>query len=395
MRLIILLLAALATPIMAEAKRLELGFPGLGYRVQVVFPADYDPARTWPAILYYHGTNGKPDTRLIRHHTGENGWFTIGMTYVQQGKFTFTPESLNAELNILRSVRHHLATKYNVDPKRTYVAGFSKGGWLSGLFLQADPELAGAIILGAGHVHQVHTNPTKFRRHTPVFLGVGRMDGNYPFALRAVMFYRGLGATTTLDTWHDHAHQFPQDGSTALTQWLAIEAKPKADHRAAASDWLTTRLDEIKIIPDPVNRWVALLDLQATPYFSLLSKTDQTTVTKARSTLEQSAVVAEEAATLTAHRKLLRTEINTHSKENYQQMATAYLQLANSAPTTRQGDIARHDNARIKTLLLHFDEQEKIRKNALEPFGPEPTENPFDPMQPKRDRRIPTNPLVR
>jgi len=399
MRLPIFLALALATPVFGDAKRLELGYPNLAHRIQIVFPENYDPAKKWPLVLYYHGTDGTPDTKLIRHHTGEEGWFTVGMTYVQRGQVTFTTDTRNKELTILRSVRHHLVSKYNVDPKRTYVAGFSKGGWISGLLLQADPELAGAVILGAGHINQIEAKPYKFGRRTPVFIGIGRQDANYPFALNAITFFRGLGATTTFDTWHDLEHNFPQGGSPALTQWFALEGNPTADHAAAANDWSTTRLTEIKAIPDPVNRWVALLDMQACPYHGFLDDSHEAAVSKARTDLEATAAVAIEAKGLAAHRNLLRDELAERSKENYQKMLKAYLDLANSIPDSRQGDIARHDHYRIKTLLQHFDEQEKVQKENSEPSGPKKEDAPFDPSKahpPTDDRqRIPLNPLVR
>ncbi len=194
---LLLVLCVQLLPLAAEPRHLELGYPQLRERVEVYFPENYDPSKKWPAVFYYHGTNGSPDTRLIRHHTKEQNWFVIGMSYVQSGKFTFTKETLEAELNIFRSTRNHLVTKYNIDPKRTYVGGFSKGGWISDLFLQADRSIAGAIILGAGHLHEATSSPARFRNGTSVFVGIGREDGNYPFGLRAITWYRGLGAGTT------------------------------------------------------------------------------------------------------------------------------------------------------------------------------------------------------
>ena len=105
-------LLALAGLLTAAPKRLELGFPGLAERVQIVFPENYDPGRKWPAVFYYHGTNGKPTTDLIRAHTGDQDFFVVGMTYLQKGKFTFTKETLEAEWRILHSTRNHLATKW-------------------------------------------------------------------------------------------------------------------------------------------------------------------------------------------------------------------------------------------------------------------------------------------
>ncbi|NIP97911.1 MAG: prolyl oligopeptidase family serine peptidase, partial [Akkermansiaceae bacterium] len=155
MRLPVILLA-LTAALSAAPKRLELGFPQLSERLTIAFPENYDQGRKWPAIFYYHGTGGKPTTELIRSHTGGQDWFVVGMAYRQKGSFTYSRQTLEDEWQILHATRRHLATKYNLDPKRVYVAGFSKGGWMSGFMLQRDPSLAGAIILGAGHIHSVH-----------------------------------------------------------------------------------------------------------------------------------------------------------------------------------------------------------------------------------------------
>jgi predicted esterase len=392
---LLLALVALVSALSAEPRHIELGYPQLKERVEVYFPENHDPARKWPAIFYYHGTNGTPDTRLIRHHTREQNWFVVAMGYVQRGKFTYTKETLADELQILHSTRHHLASKHNLDPKRVYVAGFSKGGWMADLMLQSDRTLAGAVILGAGHLHESSSNPSRLPGSTAVFVGVGREDGNYPFGLRAITFYRGLGASTTFETWDGLGHAFPQSGSQALTQWLAIQGDPDADHKAAAREWVATRLPEIDAIPDPANRWAALRAAEATPYATIDAPT-KAMISAKRTALERTAVVSREAGLLASHRKLLLTEVKDPGREDYLKLATAYKQIHANNPTTRQGTIAKADYERVTQLLKHFEEQDKIRKEDKEPFGQPGKDNPFDPGKAPDPRpRIPGNPLVR
>ena len=69
-------------------KRLELGFPQLAERLQVVLPGNYSPDRKWPAVFYYHGTGGSPTTDLIRAHTQDKDWIVVGMTYTQGGNLS-------------------------------------------------------------------------------------------------------------------------------------------------------------------------------------------------------------------------------------------------------------------------------------------------------------------
>lgn len=390
-----LALALLGPALCAEPRHLELGYPQLKERVEVYFPENHDPSRKWPAIFYYHGTNGSPDTRLIRHHTRDRNWFVIAMGYVQRGKFTYTKETLADELQILHSTRHHLVSKYGVDPKRTYVGGFSKGGWMADLMLQTDRTLAGAVILGAGHLHKASSNPARFPRSTAVFVGVGREDGNYPFGLRAITFYRGLGASTTFETWDGLGHAFPREGSTALTQWLAIHGDPGAGHKAAAKEWVATRLAEIDAIPDPANRWAALRAAETTPYATIDPAT-KAMLSNQRTALERTAVVSREAKLLAAHRKLLVTEIKDPGRDDYVKLAAAYKQLHDDNPTTRQGTIAMADHERVTQLLKHFEEQDKIKKEVEEPFGTPGKDAPFDPGKAPDPRpRIPMNPLIR
>ena len=268
---VFLILLALSATVAAEPRRIDLGFPQLKERIPVIFPDNHDMSRKWPAVFYYHGTGGSPTTELIRAHTGTDDWFVVGMTYEKGGNLLASAESIDRERKFFTSVRDHLVKNYNLDRSRIYVAGFSKGGWMSGFLLQRDPTLAGGIILGAGH-NFVIQKPRRFSKPKPIFVGIGRPDAHYPFALRTLVHYRPLGARTTLETWQGLGHSFPEKGSQALRQWLALEANPAADQKEAAEKWVTFRLDVIKGMPDLVDQWFALRELEATPYLRTLGE---------------------------------------------------------------------------------------------------------------------------
>ena len=381
-------------------KRLELGFPQLAERLQVVLPGNYSPDRKWPAVFYYHGTGGSPTTDLIRAHTQDKDWIVVGMTYTQGGNLPATAEYIEKEFLILTSTRRHLAAKWNLDPRRCYVAGFSKGGWMAGFLLQHDPGLAGAIVLGAGHQFLIR-KPARFRRSKSLFVGVGRLDENYPFALRSLVHYRPLGARTTFETWHGLEHRFPESGSPALRQWLEIEANPKGDHEVAAEEWVTGRIDEIKGMPNLVDQWVAFRDLEKAPYLRLLGEKGEARVGALVTRLEQGGRVGAEAKALVAHRVLLREEAKGHTIPLCQRLAGEYLALSEAHRGTRQAEIALHDHERVKKLALHFKEQLRIlkekeaeeqkKKGLIPPEGKK-----LDPFKrvPDNRPRLPRNPLV-
>ena len=391
----------LGTFVLAAPKRLELGFPQLPERVQVVLPENWNNERTWPAVFYYHGTGGKPTTELIQAHTGNKDWIVVGMTYTQGGNIPATKEYIDKEFQIFTSARRHLAAKWNLDPKRCYAAGFSKGGWMSGFLLQRDPTLAGAIVLGAGHRFLI-TQPKKFQAPKPLFVGIGRLDEIYPFALRALVHYRPLGAKTTFETWHDLGHRFPREGSQALRQWLEIEVQQESDLKPAAEAWVAERIDQIKGLPNPVDQWLGYRDLEQMPYLKLLGEEGKTQVSALLAKIEQGGRVAAEKNALEAHRVLLRKELKGHTIPLCQSLAGAYLKLSEDHPRTRQSEIALADHQRMNKLAKHFKEQVRIEKerqaeaekaNELDPQKQEVVD-PFK-RAPDNRPRIPRNPLVR
>lgn len=373
-----------------SARQLELAFPGLTHRVKVFLPENHEPGKKYPTLFYYHGAGGKPDTSLMRHYTRDQDWIVVGMAYYQLGSVTFDSDSLAEQKHLLGSVQNHLTLKYGLDAKRCYVAGFSKGGWLSDMLIQLDSDLAGAVILGAGHLDQVKKTPKRYRKNTPVFIGVGRKDPNYPFALQAVMFHRGLGAATSFEVWPELGHTLPPDGSHALYQWLAMRAKSPASLRGTAKKEMHDALATALKLP-PLDQWDRLRQLRDLPYAQLLGKEWKVKVDRYLSTLEEKDLIKKESIVLEAHRKLIRKEVKKNSLENIVHVQPAYLALSDKYPNTRQGKIARHDYERTTKRLHSFSEHKK--KN--------PTKKPQDPDQPKKvdlptnRRRIPKNPLIR
>lgn len=379
----------LAAGAMLQAKVVELGFPELQYRVKVSLPEGHDASQKYPVLLYYHGTGGKPDTSLMRHHTGDRRWIVVGMTYYQLGKFTMTRETMAKEMTLLRSVKRHLQTKYGMDPSRCYVAGFSKGGWMADMFLQADSSLAGGVILGAGHLHKYHKTPVKYRKRKPVFIGVGRLDGNYPFALKGILHHRKVGAHTTLEAWPDIGHSFPRDGSEALTQWLALRSLTKpALNQAAKGETRKSYQDALE--KSSVEQWRELKRIRDLPYAKLMGEEWNKTLAEQIKKLEASHPVKQEAMVLAKHRRLLYQEITDQSLQGLVKVHAGYQQLADKFSNTEQAKLAQHDQKRTATLIKHFQEQKKIAEEKKgDPF------QPIKPKDPERKRRIPRNPLVR
>lgn len=357
----------------------DLPVEGLRVPVEVSLPENHDPAKKWPAVFYYHGSGGRPSTKLIRQHTGPKDWIVVGMTYTFDGAFTQTPENLEKELVILRRVRDRLVKEQGLDPKRLYVSGFSQGGWVSGLFFQAERSLAGAVILGAGHMREAAPKTAAFPPGTPLFVGVGRLDGNYPFALKARLFYGKLGVTVNMETWQDLKHEFPTGGSPGLKEWFALRNGGKPD-----ADAFEQEFAEIGKL-EPLDQWWKLLEFRERPSVAFPGQPWKEQVAKRIAELEQDPAVAPEARLFKRHRQLLADEILAKTLPELVKVNNAYVQLARQAGASPQAALVFHDAERVAKLL---------DANRDRSPQPEPAK-PVAPAFPKEDRGIPRNPLVR
>jgi predicted esterase len=375
--MILRLLAAIALCSCARAEDWQV--EGLPVPVELSLPENHDPAKKWPAVFYYHGTDGRPSTKLIRSHTGARDWIVVGMTYTRPGPFTDTPENLERELVILRRTRDGLAAKHGLDPKRLYVSGFSQGGWMSGLFFQAERSLAGAVILGAGHMREVTPKPPPFAAGTPVFLGVGRLDGTYPFALKARLFYGKRGAAVTMETWEGLKHEFPTGGSPGLKEWFVLRNGGKPD-----ADAFETEFKEIGTL-SPRDQWWKLLESRERPSVTAPGQPWKEAVARRIAELEQDPAVARESKIFKRHRQLLADEINAATLPDLVKVNNAYVQLAGQAGDSPQVELVIADAQRVAKLL------ETNKARAPQPEKPKP----IAPVLPKQDRGIPRNPLIR
>jgi predicted esterase len=347
---------------------------------ELSLPENHDPAKKWPAVFYYHGTDGRPSTKMIRQHAWPRDWIVVGMTYTRPGQFKYTPENLKRELTVLRRVRDGLADKHGLDPARLYVSGFSMGGWMSGLFFQADRSLAGAAILGAGHLTAVSPKPAPYAAGTPVFLGIGRDDGNYPFALKARLFYGKLGTSVSMETWPDLGHTFPAAGSVALKEWFALRNGGQPDEDALAAEFEAIGKQPL------LAQWQALLEFRERPYVAA-STLWKETVAKRIAALEADPAVTPEAQLFKRHRRALADEVNAETLPDLVKANNAYAGLAKQAAGSAQEKRIAADHQRVSKLLESFEAQRALKEQDRPPVEV--------PEAPVPDRRIPGNPMVR
>lgn len=179
------------------------------------------PDRQWPVLFWYPGTGGKPSVDYIRRHAGGKDWVIVGMGFRDPGRFQGDEAGIAAELAILRDVRGRLAEPMRLHPARAYVGGFSKGGWVSALFLARDPALAGALVMGAGILEAWPAAASQPLR--AAYVGIGELDGNRAMSQRAAREFASCNAEVTLDVWDGLGHALPPESET-LRQWLRLQS---------------------------------------------------------------------------------------------------------------------------------------------------------------------------
>jgi hypothetical protein len=212
---------------------------------------------------------------------------------------------------------------------------------------------------------------------------VGRLDGNYPFALKGLLHHRSLGGNPVMETWSELAHEFPQDGSAGLRQWFALRNKPS---KMVAKIELATALEEANEL-DPLAQWDQLREMRDLPFTKLLGDPFSSELNLQIKGLERNEPVKTEAALFQKHRRILSKEIKGTSLRSLQEVNLAYIDLSDQNKTTRQAKLLLHDYNRTSNLLLHFQEQKKIAPKKNAPIKV--------PDGPKTERGIPGNPLIR
>jgi len=193
----------------------EVGEDGY-YRVYL--PAEYDPDKAWPVIFNYHALGGAAETHTIRRITEGKRYIVVGMSYSKPGLDSFELLA-TVDVNIFHHVLAALKEHVNIDEKKLYVGGFSKGGFYSCELMRLLPELAGAIVLGAGTNGGDHKWPDLTGKH--IYVGVGEKDGYKNDATES--FFTGLGATVTHEQWPGLGHTIGD--MTTLRKWLVAQAE--------------------------------------------------------------------------------------------------------------------------------------------------------------------------
>jgi dienelactone hydrolase len=152
------------------------------------------------------------------------------MPYVEKGLRRRSAEEqeqyMQWERGNLNAARDWLAEHASIDPKRLFLGGISKGGWMTSRLGELEMDgLAGLVIILAGRQRGATREPEQAAlRGKPIYVGVGESDPNRKSALWARVFYRANGAVVTYEEYAGLGHRMANE-PVQLIAWLEAQGR--------------------------------------------------------------------------------------------------------------------------------------------------------------------------
>ena len=269
----------IAMPVVAQlqpGKETAIPIPSMGTEMKLYVPSNYSTDRLWPILFFYHGLGGKPDTSLLRSHTGGTDYIIVGMSYMESGVPQRSAERQRAymarERDQLRAALTWLHPNANIDRSRVFLAGVSKGGWhVSALADQNVGAIAGLVVMIGGRTREDAKKPgIRFKDRT-IYVGAGETDGGFIAAVRACEYYRKQGAFVTFDLYEGLGHRMPPR-MPRLVHWLnaqLVYGQSKArEARLKLREELGSRYKEILALQDADDKYARLREFADDPRLS-------------------------------------------------------------------------------------------------------------------------------
>lgn len=314
-------------------------------KILIYLPTNYDSTRSWPAVFYYHGLNGRPTTELFRQVTDGEDVIVVGMTYTQRGTRERTAKQqmiyLRSEARQLSKARVFLAEHANVDEDRVFLAGVSKGGWhVMGFTDGGLKGWAGAVILLAGRHPSSRKAQISGVEGKAIYVGAGETDANNPCARWAVQILERSDGLVTWEEYPGRGHALdPQ--APRLHAWADVHLRRSiTDPRPKAKQWLIEQGAYVDRMDDDVAKYRALKDIRENPYFLACPGRTGRQVEKAMAALEGKTAVKREVRAERNFERALRREMVARTLAEHQSVIREYKKIIKACPDSHFATLA-------------------------------------------------------
>jgi phospholipase/carboxylesterase len=155
---------------------------------------------------------------------GPNSYAWFSVAFLPTG-FKIAPEQLDASRERVIAFIHAAIKRYDADPERVYLLGFSQGAIMSLTVALTEPELLAGVIALSGRIPpEVEPEMVAPERTAglPLFLAHGRQDSVIPYewAERAQPILERQGVALEYRAY-DMDHQIGAQTLADLTEWLS------------------------------------------------------------------------------------------------------------------------------------------------------------------------------
>jgi len=195
-------------------------------------PSAYSPDRAWPLLMAFDpSAEGIAPVKLFAEAAEKYGYIVVGSNNSRNGPTRRSADAFNA-------IRQDVRTRFRVDDRRIYGAGFSGAARFSSLLASSCQCLAGVILSGAGFPPDHPPAPgLKFA----VYAAVGQYDFNFPELVQLRQALERDTITHHLDVF-DGSHQWmPPALAQAAFEWLDLQAMASGalprDDAFVAAQW--------------------------------------------------------------------------------------------------------------------------------------------------------------
>jgi len=196
-------------------------------------PSTYAPDRAWPLLMAFDpSAEGAAPVKLFREAAEKYGYIVVGSNNSKNGPTRPSAEAFDA---LWRDVH----TRFRVDGRRIYAAGFSGAARFSSLVAgSCQGCMAGVILSGAGFPPDHPPSPgLKF----VVYAAIGHYDFNFPEMVQLRQALERDKVTYHIDVF-DGSHQWmPPALAQAALEWLNLQAMASGaltrDEAFVAAQW--------------------------------------------------------------------------------------------------------------------------------------------------------------
>jgi len=189
---------------------------GMVWRIRL--PADYDANKPTPMIFALHAFVGNADVAIRQWETAADQMGCIivapqGPVEVDPGAYQWVGGG-NDVYKVVDAALADARTKYNIDPKRQFLAGFSQGGWAAFQLLGRAPEQWCGLITISGRFEDRWKDMYKPESLTGkrVYLMTGEKDQYNAKSRSAQDSMTRAGAEVYLREYPGRGHGLPPDG---------------------------------------------------------------------------------------------------------------------------------------------------------------------------------------